>query len=126
MKIALISYRNDFNLIPFEEVCFLKEGYENMQKNQILKFENWERPLYDIREYTFKEHNIVALYYSNNCWYLFVVELNYLKGHWTTSASSKFFSEKVEIFIPLEVYTYSDRMLNLTCSSNLITKICEF
>ena len=30
-----------------------------------------------------------------------------LKGHRTTSASSPdFFSKKVEIFIPLEVYTY--------------------
>ena len=29
-----------------------------------------------------------------------------LKGHWTTSASSPDFFQKVEIFIPLEVYTY--------------------
>ena len=33
--------------------------------------------------------------------------LSYLKGHWTTSALSPFFFfKKVEIFIPLEVYTY--------------------
>ena len=33
--------------------------------------------------------------------------LTSLKEHWTTSASSpRFFFKKVEIFIPLEVYTY--------------------
>ena len=28
-----------------------------------------------------------------------------LKGHWTTSAHPPFFPQKVEIFIPLQVYT---------------------
>ena len=33
--------------------------------------------------------------------------VRHLKGHWTTSTSSPdFFFKKVEIFIPLEVYTY--------------------
>ena len=38
-----------------------------------------------------------------------------LKGHWTTSASFK----KVEIFVPLELYSCSDCMLNLSCNFNL-------
>ena len=41
----------------FEEVCFLEESYENMQKNQILKF--WERPLFNISEYAFKHITII-------------------------------------------------------------------
>ena len=41
VKIALISYWNDFSLIPLElgnlEVCFLEERDKIMQKIQILK-----------------------------------------------------------------------------------------
>ena len=48
-----------------------------------------------------------------------------LKGHWTTSASSPIFVQKVKIFIPLEVYTY-DCMLNLTCNFNLIKRYVIF
>ena len=36
----------------FEEVWFLEESYENMQKIQIWKFR--ERPLFEIGECTFK------------------------------------------------------------------------
>ena len=41
VKIALISYWNDFSLITLGEVCFLEESYENMQKIQ-----NFESALY--------------------------------------------------------------------------------
>ena len=30
----------------------------------------------------------------------------YIKGHWTTAASSPDFFKTIEIFIPLQVYTY--------------------
>ena len=45
-----------FQSNTFGEMCFLEESYENMQKNQILKF--WERPLFDIREYAFKREKM--------------------------------------------------------------------
>ena len=45
--------------------------------------------------------------YNVDCYMLSWLRHVYLKGHWTTSASSpNFFFNKVEIFIPLEVYTY--------------------
>ena len=39
VKNALISYWNDFSLIPFGRVCFLEESYEIMQK-KISNFDN--------------------------------------------------------------------------------------
>ena len=53
-------------------------------------------------------HVRITIFYGRNefdyvCQNLFI----FLKGHWTTSASSPFFFfKKVEIFISLEVYTY--------------------
>ena len=38
----------------FGEVCFLEESYKNMQKFQFKTF--WERPLFSIREYAFKQN----------------------------------------------------------------------
>ena len=50
-----------------------------------------------------------------------------LKGHWTTSASSPIFFQKIWDFYTIRnVYLCSGCMLNLTCNFNLITKICEF
>ena len=49
-----------------------------------------------------------------------------LKGHWTTLASSPifFFFKKVEIFIPLEVYTYVvTECLILLANSSLLLKM---
>ena len=46
LKIAFISYGNDFCLIL---LSFLEESYKLMQKIQILKF--WELSLYEIWEY---------------------------------------------------------------------------
>ena len=42
-----------------------------------------------------------------------------LKGHWTTSASSPILFKKVDIFIPLEVYTCEVT----ACSISLATSI---
>ena len=45
-----------FLLNSFGEMCFLKKSYKKMQKIQIFKFWNfWERPLYEIWEYVFKQ-----------------------------------------------------------------------
>ena len=59
MKIALISYWNNFSLNSFGKVYFLEESYENMQKIQIWKF--CERPLFYIREYAFKHTEFLQL-----------------------------------------------------------------
>ena len=47
---ALISYWNDFSLIPLGEVEFSEESCEIMEN---LNFQNWKRPQFDISEYAF-------------------------------------------------------------------------
>ena len=51
----------------------------------------------------------------------------YLKGHWTTSASSpNFFQKSWDFYIIRSLYLCSDCMLNLTCSFNSVTKMYAF
>ena len=51
-----------------------------------------------------------------------------LKGQWTTSVSSPiiFFQKSWDFYTVRSVYLCSDRMLNLTCNFNLVTKIFNF
>ena len=44
----------------------------------------------------------------------------------TISVSSPIFFKHIEIVRPLELYSYSDSRLNITCKFKLIAKICEF
>ena len=84
--------------------------------------QKWQHTLTDIKwSFGVFQMSRMKIYYT-------LLELNIkknlkliLKGHWTTSASSPdFFFKKVEIFIPLEVYTYvmyaqSYLQLQLSC-----------
>ena len=57
----------------------------------------------------------------------FIFRTFFLKGHWTTSASSPdFFQKSWDFHTIRSVYLCSDCMLNLTCNFNSVTKIFEF
>ena len=62
VKIALISYWNDFCLIPLGSVLLRGELWKYAKIFKFWQF--WECPLFDIREYAFKYKNILYTFNS--------------------------------------------------------------
>ena len=59
-KIALISYWNDFSLIPFRKCASQRRTTKKCKKFKFSKF--WERLLFDIREDAFKPYYATTIY----------------------------------------------------------------
>ena len=89
VKIAVISYRNDFTLIPLGKCVSYRRATKICKKFTFWKF--WECPIFDIREYAFNfastcRVNCLAQWFVHHVMHAIHDRMHCLSAHlWATS-----------------------------------------